>query len=328
MITSSSPSILISLLLCCTGNITDGLKKDLTPHTNMGLNGMDLIIDGWFHERGELWKGQAMSLKVKKVLDHYRTDFQDLLVFESERHGNVLVLDGVIQVTERDEFSYQEMIAHIPLFAHPNPKRVLVIGGGDGGVLREVARHKGVEEIVECEIDEGVIIASKKHLPGLACGYDDPRVTVQIMDGNKFMEENQESFDVIITDSSDPIGPASVLFETPFYNAMYRSLREGGIVCTQGECMWLHLDLIKPLVDSISETYSTVEYAYTTIPTYPSGQIGFILATKGVKSCKVPTRESELDFQKDLKYYTPELHRAAFVLPAFCKRAIYGDDEE
>lgn len=289
---------------------------------------MDLIIDGWFHERGELWKGQAMSLKVKKVLDHHRTDFQDLLVFESEHHGTVLVLDGVIQVTTRDEFSYQEMIAHIPLFAHPNPKKVLVIGGGDGGVLREVARHKGVEEIVECEIDEGVIIASKKHLPSLAKGYDDPRVSVQIMDGAKFMEEHQDSFDVIITDSSDPIGPASVLFETPFYNAMYKSLRKGGIVCTQGECMWLHLDLIKPLVNSISQTFTTVEYAYTTIPTYPSGQIGFILATKGAKTCKVPTRAEDLDFQSDLKYYTPELHKAAFVLPAFCQRAIFGDDEK
>jgi len=293
----------------------------------MGLNGMDLIIDGWFHERGELWQGQAMSIKVKKVLDHYRTDFQDLLVFESEHHGTVLVLDGVIQVTTRDEFSYQEMIAHIPLFAHPNPKRVLVIGGGDGGVLREVARHAGVEEIIECEIDEGVIIASKKWLPQLAKGYDDPRVSVKIMDGAKFMEENQDSFDVIITDSSDPIGPASVLFETPFYNAMHKSLREGGIVCTQGECMWLHLNLIKPLVDSISKTFSTVEYAYTTIPTYPSGQIGFILATKGRATCKVPERESDLDFQKDLKYYTPEIHRAAFVLPAFCQRAIFGDKE-
>lgn len=169
----------------------------------MGLNGMDLIVDGWFHERGVLWPGQAMSLKVKQVLDHHRSKFQDILVFESENHGNVLVLDGVIQVTERDEHAYQEMIAHLPLFAHPNPKKVLVIGGGDGGVLREVAKHPGVEEIVECEIDEGVISVSKKYLPTLAKGYDDPRVSVQIMDGAKFLEENQETFDVIITDSSD-----------------------------------------------------------------------------------------------------------------------------
>lgn len=196
---------------------------------------MDLIIDGWFHERGELWPGQAMSLEVKKVLDHHRSLYQDVLVFESTNHGMVLVLDGVIQVTERDEFAYQEMLAHIPLFAHPNPKRVLVIGGGDGGVLREVAKHPSVEEIVICEIDKDVIDAAKKYLPTLAIGYDDPRVTVRVMDGSKFLDENKDSFDVIITDSSDPVGPASVLFETPFYNAMFASLRDGGIVCTQGE---------------------------------------------------------------------------------------------
>lgn len=222
-----------------------------------------------------------MSLKVEEVLDHHRSLFQDVLVFKSSNHGTVLVLDGVIQVTERDEFSYQEMIAHLPLYAHPNPKKVLVIGGGDGGVLREVARHPSVEEIVICEIDKDVIDVSKKYLPTLAKGYDDPRVKVHVMDGAKFMDENKDAFDVIITDSSDPVGPASVLFETPFYNAMHGSLREGGIVCTQGECMWLHLNLIKPLVKSIKQRFTSVEYAYTTIPTYPSGQIGFIIATKG-----------------------------------------------
>jgi spermidine synthase len=285
-----------------------------------------MIIDGWFHERSDFWPGQAMSLKVKKVLDHFQSDFQDILVFESENHGTVLVLDGVIQVTTRDEFSYQEMIAHIPLFTHPNPKKVLVIGGGDGGVLREVARHSGVEEIVECEIDEGVITVSKKYLPSLAIGYDDPRVTVKVMDGAKFLAENQDTFDVIITDSSDPVGPNSVLFETPFYSSMYKSLRDGGIVCTQGECMWLHLDLIKPLVDSVSKIFSSVEYSYATVPSYPSGQLGFILATKGRKTCKVPTRKPDDAVQKQLRYYTPDIHQASFVLPAFCHRAIYGDD--
>jgi len=267
-----------------------------------------------------------MSLKVKNVIDHHRSSFQDVLVFESENHGNVLVLDGVIQVTERDEFSYQEMIAHIPLFAHPCPKKVLVIGGGDGGVLREIAKHDCVEEIVLCEIDGDVIDVSKKYLPGLAKGYDDPRVTVKVMDGAKFMEDNQESFDVIITDSSDPIGPANVLFETPFYDAMHRALRDGGIVCTQGECMWLHVDLIKPLFDSIKQSYTGVEYAYTTIPTYPSGQIGFIIATKGRETCRVPARKPSVEVQKSLRYYTSGLHNAAFELPAFARRAILGDD--
>lgn len=287
-----------------------------------------MIIDGWFHERGELWPGQAMSLQVNKILDHHRSQYQDVLVFESTHHGNVLILDGVIQVTERDEFAYQEMIAHIPLYAHPNPKRVLVIGGGDGGVLREVARHASVEEIVICEIDKDVIDVSKKYLPSLAMGYDDPRVKVHVMDGAKFMDEHKDSFDVIITDSSDPVGPASVLFETPFYNAMHASLREGGIVCTQGECIWLHLNLIRPLIRSISSTYTSVGYAYTTIPTYPSGQIGFIVATKGRGGCEEPVRTPDKLTQKALRYYSPEVHKAAFVLPVFAKREIFGDDEK
>jgi len=289
---------------------------------------MDLIIDGWFHERGELWKGQAMSLQVKNIIYHGRSDFQDILVFESTDHGTVMVLDGVIQVTERDEFAYQEMLAHIPLFSHPHPKKVLVIGGGDGGILREIGKHPEVKEIIICELDEGVIDISKKYLPSLAKGFDDPRVTVKIMDGAKFMEANQDSFDVIITDSSDPIGPASVLFETPFYNAMHKSLRDGGIVCTQGECVWLHLDLIAPLISSISQTYNVVEYAYTTIPTYPSGQIGFIVARKGDGTCKTPVRTPSEEQSKAMEYYSSEIHKASFVLPAFAKRAIFTSQSQ
>ena len=289
---------------------------------------MDLIKNGWFHERSSLWPGQAMSLKVEKILHHSKSKYQDVLVFQSTNYGNVLVLDGVIQVTERDEFAYQEMIVHIPLFAHDIPEKVLVIGGGDGGVLREIARHDCVQEIVICEVDQEVIHVSKKYLPSLAKGFDDPRVTVHIRDGNDFMKENQDSFDVIITDSSDPIGPASVLFETPFYKAMHASLRDGGIVCTQGECMWLHLSLIQPLMTAISKFYTTVEYAYTTIPTYPSGQIGFIIATrqdnniKTKSTCQIPVRKPTTEMVQALQYYTTELHSAAFVLPAFAKKAI------
>ena len=137
------------------------------------------------------------------------------------------------------------------------------------------------------------------------------------------MDEHQDSFDVIITDSSDPIGPASVLFETPFYRGMFNSLREGGIVCTQGECMWLHLNLIRPLMDSIKTFYTDVKFAYSCVPSYPSGQLGFILASKGPSDFKAD-REPSLDVQDTLKYYTHEMHSAAFALPAFARRAIYG----
>ena len=232
-------------------------------------------------------------------------------------------------------------MAHLPLYSHPNPRKVLVIGGGDGGVIREVARHPSVTEIVICELDAEVITASKTYLPSMAVGFDDPRVRVEIMDGAKFMEENIGTFDVIITDSSDPVGPASVLFETPFYKAMHDSLRPGGIVCTQGECLWLHLDLIRPLISAITPLFRTVEYAYTTIPSYPSGQIGFVIATKAGSAdgedengkevgecvgCKVPRRVPDEEEAPRLRYYTPEVHGAAFVLPAFARRAIFSDE--
>jgi spermidine synthase len=285
-------------------------------------SGKDLIVDGWFHERGILWPGQAMSIQVEEILDHHRSKFQDVLVFKSKTYGTVLVLDGVIQCTERDEFSYQEMISHVPLCSHANPEKVLVIGGGDGGVLREIAKHDCVKEIVICEIDADVIDVSKKYLPGLAAGFNDPRVTVVVDDGAVFLENNKNTYDVIITDSSDPVGPASVLFETPFYTAMFKSLREGGIVFTQGECIWLHLQLIRPLIAQISKFFTTVEYAYTTMPTYPSGQIGFICGTKNGKSCKKPVRQLPPEVLNTLQYYSPELHEACFVLPAFARRAI------
>merc|ERR1711879_1053493 len=136
---------------------------------------MDKIMNGWFSEAGHpMWPGQAMSLEVEEVLLSQKSDYQDVLVFKSKTYGNVLVLDGVIQVTERDEFSYQEMLAHLALCAHPNPERVVVIGGGDGGVLREIAKHE----------------AAKKYLPGTSIGYTDPRVTVHVGDGVKFMDEH------------------------------------------------------------------------------------------------------------------------------------------
>ena len=303
-----------------------------------------ITSDGWILERGVLWPGQAMAIQVDEVLYHERSKYQDILVFRSKTYGMVLVLDGVIQVTERDEYSYQEMIAHIPIYAHPNPKHVLCIGGGDGGVLREICKHPSIETITICEIDADVIAVSKQYLPSLSCGYDDPRVTVHVGDGFAFLHNHLQVYDVIITDSSDPVGPANVLFETPYFNAMYHALRPGGIICTQGECMWLHLHLIAPLIQSISQQYATVEYAYTTIPTYPSGQIGFIIATKqqpasdnsssssdtatAITTCRIPQRTMDETMAASMKYYTTELHQAAFVLPAFAHRAIYNNNSE
>lgn len=175
-----------------------------------------------------------MTLRVKKVLHHEKSQYQDVLIFESTNHGTVLVLDNVIQCTERDEFSYQEMITHLAMMSHPDPKKVLVIGGGDGGVLREVVKHEGIEEAILCDIDEAVIRLSKQYLPGMAEGYKHPKVKVHVGDGFKFLDDYKNTFDVIITDSSDPEGPAESLFQKPYFQLLHDALREGGVITTQG----------------------------------------------------------------------------------------------
>jgi len=280
---------------------------------------MNLIKEGWFSEFGTLWPGQCLSIEVEEILFQGKSQYQDIVVFKSKTYGTVLVLDGVIQVTERDEFSYQEMMAHIPLFSHPNPKKVLVIGGGDGGILREICKHKEVEEIIICELDQMVIDVSKKYLPSTAIGYDDPRVKIHLGDGAAFMQARKADFDVILVDSSDPVGPAETLYQETFYHCVKDALRPKGIVCTQGECQWLHLELIKNLLSFSSKIFSTAEYAYTCIPTYPSGQIGFIIGSLG-DSCKVPRRKCDIP---NLKYYNSDIHTAAFILPEFARKALY-----
>lgn len=259
-------------------------------------------------------------------------DAQDILVFDSTSFGRVMVLDGVIQSTERDEFSYQEMIVNLPLCALDEPaKRVLVVGGGDGGVLRELCRHSNLEKVDIAEIDEGVIKASKEFLPHMAKGFLDPRVCVHIGDGLQFVKDAPEDhYDAIIVDSSDPVGPAAVLFEKPFYESMHRALRPGGIICTQGESVWLHLDIIKEVTSMCRGIFQggAVSYAYTTIPTYPSGQIGFVLSTKARDGAPLQPNEPRqpappMDLSSGpLRYYTSDLHRAAFVLPAFAAKVL------
>lgn len=216
-----------------------------------------------------------------------------------------------------------------PLFSQTPAKKVLVVGGGDGGVLREVCRHKSVESVELAEIDEGVVNASKRFLPAMALGFEDPRVTVHICDGIKFVQDAAESsYDVIIVDSSDPVGPAEVLFEKPFFEAMHRALRPGGMIATQGESLWFHLDIIKALASMCSSVFEngSVHYGFTTIPTYPSGQIGFMICAKaregsGPLDVRVPRREVP---EPACKYYNSDVHRAAFVLPQFAKEALEG----
>eukprot|EP00629_Pelagomonadales_sp_RCC1024_P000945 CAMPEP_0119274292 /NCGR_PEP_ID=MMETSP1329-20130426/11809_1 /TAXON_ID=114041 /ORGANISM="Genus nov. species nov., Strain RCC1024" /LENGTH=293 /DNA_ID=CAMNT_0007274595 /DNA_START=161 /DNA_END=1039 /DNA_ORIENTATION=- len=293
---------------------------------------MSALVEGdWFSESEVMWPGQRFSLKVGAggVLHASKSDFQDILVFESETYGRVLALDGVIQLTERDEFAYQEMIAHLPLFAHPEPKRVLIVGGGDGGVLREVARHACVEVIDMCEIDAKVVDVSKEFFGGsTATAFGDPRLTLVHADAAAYLRTlvsgagepgpatdaalkrrvDWPGYDCIIVDSSDPVGPAETLFEPAFYDSMRAALAPGGVVCTQGECIWLHLPLIAKVMAACRGMFPTVEYAFTTVPTYPSGQIGFIMCSLDESRSALlrPKRAPVQALQDQLRYYSPE----------------------
>jgi spermidine synthase len=315
---------------------------------------MDALPKGWFSEVNSQWPGQALSLEVAEVLHDQKSKYQHVQVFRNKVWGTVLVLDGVIQVTQKDEIAYHELIAHIPLFSHKKPENVLIVGGGDGGTMREVLKHPSVKKVVICEIDQMVIDVAKKYLPQLAVSYSDPRVTVVCQDAAKYMEQKEVlgTFDVIIADTSDPVGPAAALFEAPFYKCMYHALRAGGKVCTQAESIWLNLDLIQKLISENMDLYANVEYATTQIPTYPCGQIGFLLCSKGeddgadtdspqkgkgkkkakkrkTKQSKKPTcskpvrKNTGKDFEKaTFKYYSEGIHKAAFVLPKFVEDAL------
>lgn len=282
------------------------------------------IRNGWFYESATFWPGQANALKVKKILHHEKSKYQDILFFESTNYGNVLILDGVVQCTERDEFSYQEMIVHLPMNCHSCPKNVLVIGGGDGGVLREVLKHDCVETVTLCDIDEAVINNSKKYLPKMASAFNNPKVNIHIGDGYQFLKDKSNTYDCIITDTSDPDGPAESLFQISYFELMKNALKEKGVLSIQGENMWLSVETIKNDLKNNKKIFPSADYAYATVPSYPSGQIGFMLCGKSPETnFRKPLRNFSKEFeQTHLKYYNSEIHKSSMIYPQFLKEAL------
>ena len=282
---------------------------------------MNQFKNGWFTELSEAWPGLAQSYEVEKEILHEKSDYQDIVIFKAKKTGLTMALDGAIQTTELDEFAYHEMMSHVVLYSHPNPQKVLIIGGGDLGVAREVLKHKCVELVDLCDIDSKVTEYSEKYLPHLtATAKQDPRLHVMFQDGAKYMESKQSFYDIIITDSSDPIGPAESLFNQAYYEKVFKALRPGGIICSQGESMWLHPDLILKLKGILTTVgFPVVEYSCIQIPTYPCGSIGCLIASNG-GSCKAPRREMTKEEEASMKYYSKEIHEASFVLPQFFKK--------
>ncbi len=272
----------------------------------------------WFEEQLETAEGRGVRIGVTARLAKVRSPFQTIEVFETPAFGRMLVHDGVIMATECDEAHYHEMIVHVPLSVHPAPRRVLVIGGGDGGSVRELCRHAGVEEIHLCEIDEVVPQVCRKYFPDMTAGLSDPRVSLHFADGAKWVEDHQNHYDLILVDSSDPVGPAEVLFRREFFARLHAALRPDGIAVTQSESFHYHRKIIAEIARFGRELFPVYRYYYAQVPTYPSGIIGFSFLSKRFDPL-LDIRPEPLPFLADLRYYTPELHRAAFVLPAFAQ---------
>ncbi|ADU52418.1 spermidine synthase [Thermaerobacter marianensis DSM 12885] len=267
----------------------------------------------WFTE--DQTPNLRISVRVRQVLHQERSAYQEVMVLDTVEFGRMLVLDDVIQTSQKDEFAYHEMMAHVPLFAHPDPRRVLVIGGGDGGVLREVLRHPTVEEAHMAEIDPQVVEAARRFLPELN-DFDNPRARVFFTDGIRHVEEHPEAYDVIIVDSTDPVGPAVALFGTEFHRAVFRALRPGGIFVQQSESPFFNRDLIRRVQASLRSVFPVAGLYWGVVPTYPGGFWTYSVATRGTD----PRRPREGAWEAAglrTRYYTPDVHRAAFALPPF-----------
>ncbi|ABN51929.1 MAG TPA: polyamine aminopropyltransferase [Hungateiclostridium thermocellum] len=271
----------------------------------------------WFTEYQTPTLG--ITCKTKKTLHSEKTEYQELAVIETEQFGRMLLLDGIIQTTVADEFVYHEMIAHVPLFTHKNPKKALVVGGGDGGSIREIVKHPSIEKAVLCEIDRRVIEVSKEYLPEISCALDNEKVEVVVGDGIKYVKEHKNEFDVIIIDSTDPIGPAEGLFAIDFYRAVYDCLKEDGIFVAQTESPFIDKELITRIIRDVKSLFPITRLYTCAIPTYPTGYWCFTMGSK-----KYDPLETDIDSIPDIdtKYYCPQIHRAAFILPKFAKELI------
>ena len=270
-----------------------------------------------------LYPFYQQSFCVDKILFEEKTDHQDLVIFENEFFGNVMMLDGVVQTTDRDEFIYHEMISHVPILAHGAAQKVLIIGGGDGGVLREVLRHPEIN-CTMVEIDGSVVEMSKRYFPKHSDGaFDNSRCHLIIDDGLKFVKETQEKFDVIIVDSTDPIGPGEVLFTSEFYNDCQKCLTENGILVTQNGVPFFQGAEVSTTQARMSPHFADMSFYVVSVPTYIGGFMTLAWASNNKNMRTLPVEVIRERFEKhpfDTFYYTPEIHVGAFALPRYVQK--------
>lgn len=273
-----------------------------------------------------LYDSYGQVFRVDELLFERKTDHQHLVIFHNAAFGRVLALDGVVQTTEKDEFIYHEMLAHVPIFAHGSVKRVLIVGGGDGGMLREVTQHRSMTKVTQVEIDREVIDLSCKYLPNHSNGaFDHPGVEIIIDDGFNYVSQTKDTFDIIISDSTDPIGPGEVLFTSEYYKACQRCLKPGGILVTQNGVAFMQPDEVQSTAHHFSEIFNDWHFYHAAIPTYIGGLMAFGWATDEPAYRYTPLRILKQRYHQSgvrTRYYNPEIHRAAFMLPQYLLTAI------
>lgn len=281
---------------------------------------MPIEYNEYYNER------TGLTIGLNKLLFSKQSEYQLVEVYETDTWGNLMTIDGMVMLSEKDEFVYHEMISHVAMFTHPSPKRVLIIGGGDGGTAREVLKHRHVIQVDMVEIDKTVVDASKLHFPGVG-DFDNPKLNVHYEDGIEFVKNVKELYDVIIIDGSDPVGPAEGLFEKEFYQYCYDALNGSGVLTAQTESPWVesYHPSMKKLFTAIDDLFDISKMYLSYIPLYPAGMWSMACASKGddplsEKVLKCIDREE--DILSTLDYYNKEVHIGAFALPNFVKRII------
>ena len=272
-------------------------------------------------------EGFGIAIEKDKVLFHDKSPYQEVEVFSSRAFGNVLTLDGLMMVTERDEYFYHELITHIPMLTHQNPKNILVIGGGDGGTVRELLKYNSVEHIDMVEIDGMVIEASKKFFPTVSCGLDDKRVSVLVQDAIDFIKDKENLYDIVLIDSTDPIGPGEGLFNENFYNNVKRALKPNGIVVPQTEGPFGQSENMRKTYKLLRKVFRNVAPYCSPMPTYPGGYWSWGFCSQDVE---IPSDYTKIDekraenISKTCKIYNRKLHCAVFCVPNFVEELARG----
>lgn len=267
--------------------------------------------------------GYGIAIKQKEILFSEQSPFQKVEIFESDSElGRVLTLDDLMMTTEGDEFCYHEMIVHVPLMNHKNPENVLIIGGGDGGTVREVLKHDTVKKVVLCEIDKMVVDACKKYLPTISCGLSDPRVEILYEDAIEYIKDKKNEFDVVLIDSTDPMGPGEGLFTEEFYTNVKNSLKEGGIVAAQSESPVAFKEDVKKMYTLLHKVFPICKAYTSNIPTYPGGYWAWAFCSQDVEPLSyIDERRCEI-ITKTCKIYNKEYHMARFALPNYLKELV------